>query len=215
MCGLWRPCLLYRSCSRSPPTATFGILCSRTNTSTNQHVATCLYPLLNVCCATKAMIRRNPTIIEMNDMDVQDVRDLVDKQRTEAQARQALIQRMKRAAQGPLDEDGVSLMMQLKDAVNKQKEQERQRRLGMGNVAGEYYNCKRANTTSSLSRRIVQSEEISILAAQRYEYPQYTSITSLFSTCQPPPSLKKSKPDRRMPLGTLSTDRQSHAFMPL
>ncbi|TFL01557.1 hypothetical protein BDV98DRAFT_567148 [Pterulicium gracile] len=81
------------------------------------------------------MIRRNPTIIEMNDMDVQDVRDLVDKQRTEAQARQALIQRMKRAAQGPLDEDGVSLMMQLKDAVNKQKEQERQRRLGMGNVA--------------------------------------------------------------------------------
>ena len=81
------------------------------------------------------MIRRNPTIIEMNDVDVQDVRDLVDKQRTEAQARQALIQRMKRAAQGPLDEDGVNLMMQLKDAVNKQKEQERQRRLGMGNTA--------------------------------------------------------------------------------
>lgn len=44
-----------------------------------------------------AMIRRNPTLIPMNDLDVQDIRDMVAKQRADQQ----LMQKMKWLVESP------------------------------------------------------------------------------------------------------------------
>lgn len=44
-----------------------------------------------------AMIRRNPTLIPMNDLDVQDIRDMVAKQKADQQ----LMQKMKRLVESP------------------------------------------------------------------------------------------------------------------
>lgn len=43
------------------------------------------------------MIRRNPTLIPMNDLDVQDIRDMVAKQKADQQ----LMQKMKRLVESP------------------------------------------------------------------------------------------------------------------
>nr|GAT44633.1 predicted protein [Mycena chlorophos] len=43
------------------------------------------------------MIRRNPTLIGMTDADVQDVREMVAKQKTDG----ALLQKMKQLAENP------------------------------------------------------------------------------------------------------------------
>jgi hypothetical protein len=87
------------------------------------------------------MIRRSPTVIPMTDIDVQDVRDLVEKQRADAHKRQQVLQSMQRVVEqdGALDEDSVALLISMKAALNKEKEEkERQRRLGMAGPAGKH-----------------------------------------------------------------------------
>ncbi|KAJ7497474.1 hypothetical protein FB451DRAFT_1386719 [Mycena latifolia] len=57
------------------------------------------------------MIRRNPTLISMSDLDVQDVRDLIAKQKTDA----ALMVKMKRMAENPdMDQEDLEMLDQLK-----------------------------------------------------------------------------------------------------
>lgn len=76
------------------------------------------------------MIRRAPTLIPMNDTDIQDVRNLVAKQKAEATAKQQITQKIQGAADKPyLDEDELSLLKQLNGAVS--IKQERERRLGI------------------------------------------------------------------------------------
>lgn len=75
------------------------------------------------------MIRRNPTLIPMSDLDVQDIRDLVNKQKAEAMQAQLLVQKMKRIAENPtMQKEDVEMIEQLKAATLRQ---ERARRLGL------------------------------------------------------------------------------------
>ncbi|KAJ6499057.1 hypothetical protein C8R45DRAFT_102474 [Mycena sanguinolenta] len=57
------------------------------------------------------MIRRTPTLISMSDLDVQDVRDVVAKQKTDS----ALMLKMKRMAENPaMDNEDMEMLDQLK-----------------------------------------------------------------------------------------------------
>ncbi|KAJ7091209.1 hypothetical protein C8R44DRAFT_891607 [Mycena epipterygia] len=57
------------------------------------------------------MIRRTPTLISMSDLDVQDVRDVVAKQKTDS----ALMLKMKRMAENPaMDKEDMEMLDQLK-----------------------------------------------------------------------------------------------------
>ncbi|KAF8813806.1 hypothetical protein BYT27DRAFT_7083278 [Phlegmacium glaucopus] len=68
------------------------------------------------------MIRRNPTLIPMSDLDVQDVRDMVAKQRSDLQSRQQLIAKMKRLAESPnMSKDDMAMFEQLKEAIAREK----------------------------------------------------------------------------------------------
>jgi hypothetical protein len=57
------------------------------------------------------MIRRSPTLISMSDLDVQDVRDQIAKQKTDS----ALMLKMKRMAENPaMDKEDLEMLDQLK-----------------------------------------------------------------------------------------------------
>ncbi|KAJ7680568.1 hypothetical protein DFH06DRAFT_1163539 [Mycena polygramma] len=57
------------------------------------------------------MIRRSPTLINMSDLDVQDVRDVVAKQKVDS----ALMLKMKRMAENPaLEAEDMEMIEQLK-----------------------------------------------------------------------------------------------------
>jgi len=57
------------------------------------------------------MIRRTPTLISMSDLDVQDVRDVLAKQKTDS----ALMLKMKRMAENPaMDNEDMEMLDQLK-----------------------------------------------------------------------------------------------------
>ncbi|KAJ7772543.1 hypothetical protein DFH07DRAFT_953009 [Mycena maculata] len=57
------------------------------------------------------MIRRNPTLIAMSDLDVQDVRDVITKQKTDA----TLMMKMKRMAENPtMEKEDMDMLDQLK-----------------------------------------------------------------------------------------------------
>ncbi|KAJ7217873.1 hypothetical protein GGX14DRAFT_438700 [Mycena pura] len=57
------------------------------------------------------MIRRSPTLIYMTDPDVQDVRDVIAKQKTDS----ALLLKMKRMAENPaMDTEDMEMLDQLK-----------------------------------------------------------------------------------------------------
>ncbi|KAF5380494.1 hypothetical protein D9615_004571 [Tricholomella constricta] len=75
------------------------------------------------------MIRRTPTLIPMGDFDVQDVRDLLAKQKAEAAQQQQLMTKIKRIAQNPnMEKEDWEVMEQLKAAAARQ---EKARRLGL------------------------------------------------------------------------------------
>lgn len=75
------------------------------------------------------MIRRNPTLIPMSDLDVQDVRDMVAKQRSELQNQQQLMAKIKRLAEDPnMSKDDIDMFEQLKEAVART---EKAKRLGL------------------------------------------------------------------------------------
>jgi hypothetical protein len=71
------------------------------------------------------MIRRNPTLIPMSDSDVQDVRDLVAKQKVDGERKQRAVARMKALADTPLKDMDMHVFNQLKELL------EREKRLGM------------------------------------------------------------------------------------
>ncbi|KAF8070619.1 hypothetical protein FPV67DRAFT_1756719 [Lyophyllum atratum] len=75
------------------------------------------------------MIRRTPTLIPMGDFDVQDVRDMLAKQKADQAQHLQLIAKMKRIAQNPnMEKEDYEVMEQLKAAAARQ---DRARRLGL------------------------------------------------------------------------------------
>ena len=75
------------------------------------------------------MIRRNPTLIPMSDFDVQDVRDMLMKLKSDAQHHQQLLLKMKRLAENPnMEKEDLEMMEQLKVATARY---EKARRLGL------------------------------------------------------------------------------------
>jgi hypothetical protein len=79
------------------------------------------------------MIRREPTLIPMTDLDVQDVRDMVAKQKAELANHQSLLSKMKRLAESPnLTKEDVEMFDRFKDGISKAK------RLGLDSGAGMF-----------------------------------------------------------------------------
>jgi len=75
------------------------------------------------------MIRRAPTLIPMGDFDVQDVRDILAKQKAEAAQHQQLMLKIKRIAENPnMEKEDYEVMEQLKAAAARQ---EKAKRLGL------------------------------------------------------------------------------------
>ncbi|KAJ6625452.1 hypothetical protein B0H10DRAFT_2211784 [Mycena sp. CBHHK59/15] len=69
------------------------------------------------------MIRRNPTLISMSDLDVQDVRDAIAKQKADS----ALMLKMKRMAENPaIDKEDMEMLDQLKARYG-----DKEKRLGL------------------------------------------------------------------------------------
>lgn len=72
------------------------------------------------------MIRRTPTLIQMSDSDVQDIRDLVAKERAEVNGRQQTLQ-MKQMADNPnIQKQDLEFMHAMRSRL-----QDRDSRLGM------------------------------------------------------------------------------------
>jgi hypothetical protein len=83
------------------------------------------------------MIRRNPTLIPMSDLDVQDVRDLVARQKADTHNQHKAMAKMKRMAEKPLDDEDIQLFAQLKDVVTGLKAlREKEARVGVTPQAG-------------------------------------------------------------------------------
>lgn len=80
------------------------------------------------------MIRRNPTLIQMNDNDVQDIRDMVAQQKAEIATRAADMVKLKNMAnhsEALLKED-MDFMASLKVALDRvQDNKDREARLGI------------------------------------------------------------------------------------
>ncbi|RDB25291.1 hypothetical protein Hypma_007724 [Hypsizygus marmoreus] len=75
------------------------------------------------------MIRRTPTLIPMSDFDVQDVRDLLARQKAEHAQHQLLMAKIKRIAENPnMEKEDFEVMEQFKAAAARQ---EKARRLGL------------------------------------------------------------------------------------
>lgn len=75
------------------------------------------------------MIRRNPTLIHMSDQDVQDVRDMVTKQRSDLQNQQQLMAKIKRLAENPnMSKEDIEMLERLKDVMARS---EKAKRLGL------------------------------------------------------------------------------------
>jgi hypothetical protein len=67
------------------------------------------------------MIRRNPTLIPMDDLDVQDVRDLVAQQKQDRERQQRAMARVKEQSDKPLEDMDPILFNYIKDVVDRQK----------------------------------------------------------------------------------------------
>ena len=79
---------------------------------------------------TSEMIRRSPTLIQMSDLDVQDIRDMVAEQREEAlRLQQEQVEAKRKGEDSTTDKMDTSLLEKHKTAEAKQ--QERNRRLGL------------------------------------------------------------------------------------
>jgi len=86
--------------------------------------------------AAAHMIRRNPTLIPLSDLEVQDVRDLYNKQKAEREKNEELLRKIKAFCQNPelLKEDPKMLESLEKFAEMKQKDKkqdEKAKRLGL------------------------------------------------------------------------------------
>ncbi|KAF9010528.1 hypothetical protein BDQ17DRAFT_1273079 [Cyathus striatus] len=75
------------------------------------------------------MIRRSPTLIPMSDMDVQDIRDMVTNQKSNALGQQQLTTKMRRLAENPgMVKDDYDMLLHLNKT---DKEKEKAQRLGL------------------------------------------------------------------------------------
>jgi hypothetical protein len=84
------------------------------------------------------MIRRNPTLIPMSDYDVQDIRDMLAKQKGDALQQQQLLLRMKRIAENPtMQKEDLEIMEQFKAAAARY---EKAKRLGLEPQTGAFRN---------------------------------------------------------------------------
>lgn len=72
------------------------------------------------------MIRRNPTLIPMTDLDVQDIRNMVAKQKEQAKA----LREVRRVAESPNIEQADLLIFKNIKAAQAQRE-EKDKRLGL------------------------------------------------------------------------------------
>ncbi|KAF8904467.1 hypothetical protein CPB84DRAFT_1745864 [Gymnopilus junonius] len=64
------------------------------------------------------MIRRNPTLIPMSDLDVQDVRDMVAKQKQDLLNHQQLMLKMKKLVDNPtMSQEDQEMFEQMKEAL--------------------------------------------------------------------------------------------------
>ena len=77
------------------------------------------------------MIRRNPTMIPMNDTDVQDVRQLVARQKADGERKQRAMLKMKEMAERPTNKEDEQVFKSLKEMIA-----ERNARLGVQDGAG-------------------------------------------------------------------------------
>ncbi|KAF8160799.1 hypothetical protein B0H34DRAFT_698113 [Crassisporium funariophilum] len=76
------------------------------------------------------MIRRNPTMIPMSDLDVQDVRDMVAKQKSDLEKHQQLMVKMKRLAEtSTMTKEDMEMFDHLKEAIARGSEKDK--RLGL------------------------------------------------------------------------------------
>jgi len=77
------------------------------------------------------MIRRPPTMIPMTDLDVQDVRDMVAKQKQEAQKSHSLMLKLKRMSENPnMTEEDKQMFMDIKSGLSAFKDS-KAKRLGL------------------------------------------------------------------------------------
>ena len=67
------------------------------------------------------MIRRTPTLIPMNDSDVEDVRILVAKQKADGDRKQRAMARMKEMAGRPMENADERFLRQLKDVAQEKR----------------------------------------------------------------------------------------------
>lgn len=93
-------------------------------------------PIVRFAVAAAHMIRRNPTLIPMSDLEVQDIRDAYNKQKAEREKQDELLQKIKMFSQNPelLKEDPQMLeyLNKLMAAKQKEKKQEdKAKRLGL------------------------------------------------------------------------------------
>ncbi|KAF5351965.1 hypothetical protein D9756_007567 [Leucocoprinus leucothites] len=82
------------------------------------------------------MIRRNPTLIPLSDLEIQDVRDAYNKQKTEREKQEELLRKIKMFSQNPelLKEDPQMLEYLNKTMAAKQKDKKQEdkaKRLGL------------------------------------------------------------------------------------
>ena len=101
------------------------------------------------------MIRRTPTMIPMTDLDVQDVRDMVAKQKAEAQKSHSLMLKLKRMSENPnMTEEDKQMFMEITSGLSAIKES-RAKRLGLEPGQRCYIShCWSYNDASRLNRVI-------------------------------------------------------------
>ncbi|TFK44385.1 hypothetical protein BDQ12DRAFT_672887 [Crucibulum laeve] len=76
------------------------------------------------------MIRRTPTLVPMSDLDVQDIRDMIAKQKASALSHQQLVVKMKRLAENPnMEQEDIDMLAQI--SKRHQEDKEKARRIGL------------------------------------------------------------------------------------
>ncbi|KAH7888511.1 hypothetical protein F5I97DRAFT_1803856 [Phlebopus sp. FC_14] len=78
------------------------------------------------------MLRRPPTMIPMSDSDVQEIRELVAKQKKQYEHKQRTLLQMKKLSERPYTEDDPQAMAFFRQVAEKMRErEERNKRLGI------------------------------------------------------------------------------------
>lgn len=96
----------------------------------------CFHHPSQLITAAVHMIRRNPTLIPLSDLEIQDVRDMYNKQKMEREKQEELLRKVKMVSQNPellkedpqmLDNLTKGMAVTLKD----KKQEDKAKRLGL------------------------------------------------------------------------------------